>query len=275
LTEKINIREQHPSMIKLRDDLYAIKTKFLFHIYVPGIYCYLLINSDSKELILFDTGGPGSGKIIKEAIESTGYSLQNLKAVLISHWHKDHTGGLAELISMRPDGHAPVRIFAGNKDLALMKKRTPHQLFMHPFFYFPILHRPGRIADPAKCQYIPLPDNPRDNPLAEWGIDYIPTPGHTPGHTSYLHKKSSSLFPGCALSLLGKRTVGTVNVFWRRKIQIESAEKLAKMKFSYLYPVHFYINRNRIERKMRGEVKGSIKKRLRIFGSYPVFSYKK
>ena len=55
---------------------------------------YLLVDED---LTLIDAGYPGNDDIVVEYIEGIGRQAEELKPVLITHSHPDHTGSLAEL----------------------------------------------------------------------------------------------------------------------------------------------------------------------------------
>jgi competence protein ComEC len=62
-----------------------------------------LVVTPSKESILIDTGNPGgrdAGRIHKLATEVAG--LKQIDHVVITHFHVDHFGGLAELAAMMP-----------------------------------------------------------------------------------------------------------------------------------------------------------------------------
>jgi len=265
-------------IIQLSDNFYAIKTKWLAHVpfqILSATYCFLMVKQDSRELLLFDTGGPGTGPIIYNAIKKIGFSPNDLKGITISHWHKDHTGGLAALIK-RIDTSQPIEIYVGEKDLPLMLSRAPHKLIFHPKLHIPVPHRPGRIPPLKKVKFIGLDSQKKENPLAKWGIEFIPTPGHTPGHTSFFHRPSATLLPGCGLAHLGKDTVGIVMMYWNRKIKEKSAQKLAKLNFKYLYPVHLTLNAKEIPIEKRiPATKGAWVYFLKILGCYPIFKYSK
>jgi beta-lactamase superfamily II metal-dependent hydrolase len=64
-----------------------------------------LIVTPEKESVLIDTGNPGgrdSGRIHKLATEVAG--LKQIDHVIITHFHVDHFGGLAELAELMPVG---------------------------------------------------------------------------------------------------------------------------------------------------------------------------
>ncbi|MCD6570493.1 MAG: MBL fold metallo-hydrolase [Deltaproteobacteria bacterium] len=266
-------KEISKGIIKLGNDIYAIKAKIFAHIFVPGVYVFLLVRRDPFGLLLFDTGGLGSGPIIYNAIKELGFSPNDLRGVAISHWHSDHTGGLRGLIKRLSPSSPPVKIYVGERDLPLMLNRMPHKLFFHPILHIPIIHPPGRTPPLEYVRFVPLSPDNKENPLAEWGVEFIPTPGHTPGHTSYLHTASGALFSGCGLNLIGKHTVGLHPMQGDHKLALESAQKLAGLDFKYHYPVHWGLKGEEIPIEKRIPVKGPVSWLYRFFGFYPLFRY--
>ena len=69
----------------------------LYQITLGGVNAFLI---DENELILVDTGNPGSSQEIIAAIESIGRHRNDLKHILVTHSHPDHAGSLAELKQM-------------------------------------------------------------------------------------------------------------------------------------------------------------------------------
>jgi 7,8-dihydropterin-6-yl-methyl-4-(beta-D-ribofuranosyl)aminobenzene 5'-phosphate synthase len=51
--------------------------------------------------ILFDTGG--DGRMLLANMAALGFNPEELDAVVLSHAHSDHTGGLADLLGANPD----------------------------------------------------------------------------------------------------------------------------------------------------------------------------
>ena len=51
-------------------------------------------------LILIDTGYPETADVIVESLELLGYSIKDVKYILHSHGHWDHTGGTAKLVEL-------------------------------------------------------------------------------------------------------------------------------------------------------------------------------
>lgn len=48
-------------------------------------------------LVLVDAGNPGDGKKIIRAVEEADYRPEDISLIVITHGHRDHVGGLAEL----------------------------------------------------------------------------------------------------------------------------------------------------------------------------------
>src|ERR1700709_1950718 len=55
-----------------------------------------LIDVDG-ELTLFDSGFPGDGETIAACIDSLGHDRTNLKRIVLSHAHMDHSGSAGQL----------------------------------------------------------------------------------------------------------------------------------------------------------------------------------
>ena len=68
-----------------------------FHQIALGMVNAFLIESDDG-LALIDTGYPGNGAKILEAVGSLGKAPKDLRHILVTHCHPDHAGSLAELV---------------------------------------------------------------------------------------------------------------------------------------------------------------------------------
>lgn len=262
-------------VIKLQENIYAVRGVWLNGLSFFNTYSYVLRSEKNNEILLIDTCGPGSGKFIKDAVELLGCMVSDITGIALTHWHKDHTGSVAEIIETAGSSEKPVSIFMHRDDMDIFLKRKFKFLTIHPFMKMKIPHGPGKL--PRNNFYNTVELNPAggDNPLDVYDVQFIHTPGHTPGHTSYLYRKSMSLFSGCGLSLFGRNTVGIVPVFYDRKKQVESAKILAEMEYSYLYPAHLNVRKDEVKKENRVPFKGKIKRIDRITGTLPVFRYPK
>lgn len=129
---------------------------------------------------LIDTGLPGRHGVIESGLGSIGRSLGDVRAILLTHAHDDHTGGVAHL---KRASDAPV--FASSLDAPAIEGSVPSPL--PPILQaLPFLGFVSRLIPDAE----PVPV---DRPLTTGAIAApaeefvaVPTPGHTPGHLTYL-----------------------------------------------------------------------------------------
>ncbi|MFA5518367.1 MAG: MBL fold metallo-hydrolase [Spirochaetota bacterium] len=256
---------------KLQDKINGVRGIWLAGLSFFKTYSYIVETLGG--VLLIDTCGPGTGKIIKNALESMNLTPSDITGIALTHWHKDHTGSLAEIVSMAGTSSNPVKIFIHKEDAPFLLSQKKHWIKMNPEIILKVPHSPGKLPEKEKYQLIELDHLSGKNPLEKWGFESIHTPGHTPGHTSFLYKKNMSLFAGCGLSLFNKNTVGIVPIHDNRKKQIESAKKLAAMDFTYLYPAHLSLRKDEIKKNQRIPFKGKVSLTDRLTGTLPIFRY--
>jgi glyoxylase-like metal-dependent hydrolase (beta-lactamase superfamily II) len=263
-------------ILKLNDGIYAIRGKWLGSISFPPTRTFIIRNNDNPEILIVDTCGKGSGKVIFDSMERHGLNPENITGIALSHWHSDHTGGLAELISLvSKNTEKKVKVFIHEADADILLQQKGLFIKIHPSLKLPVFHKPGKLPAANLFEIVKLSSDMNENPLAPWRVDFIHTPGHTPGHTSFLHRDTMSLISGCGLSLFGDDIVGIVPVFHDRDQQIESAHKLMAMEFKYLYPVHFNIRADEIPIEDRIPVDKKISLKDMITGTLPIFRWGK
>src|SRR3569833_2645106 len=66
----------------------------IYYVGTEGIAVYVIKTSEG--LILMDTAVPQSTGMIKDNIAKLGFKIADIKYILNSHAHFDHTGGFAE-----------------------------------------------------------------------------------------------------------------------------------------------------------------------------------
>lgn len=156
---------------------------------VPGVYAISLgvVNAfliETDHLTLIDTGLPGSAGRILEAVTALGRRPSDVRHILVTHCHIDHTGGLAALkqaTGARASMHAA--------DAALVKiGRSGRPMTPSPGLINALVFRrfmtgpPGSIA-PAEIEHEVTAE---DILPAAGGIRPIHTPGHCAGHLVFL-----------------------------------------------------------------------------------------
>ena len=120
--------------------------------------------------VLIDGGLPQSAPLIRASIESLGFRMRDVKLILNSHAHYDHSGGIAEL--QRASG---ARVMASPWSAAVMRSgrsQPGDPQFSIAFGY-------AAVANVATFTF---EDTLRVGPTA-----VVPhaTPGHTPGGTTW------------------------------------------------------------------------------------------
>ena len=260
-------------IIKLNGGIFGLRGTWLGGIPLFNTYSYILCSEKNGEILLIDTGSPGNGDAIKGAVESIGRSVSDITGVALTQWHRDHTGGLAGIVSMAGTPEKPVKVFIHKYDSPFLLSQRRSFVTFQPELKLKLPHKPGELPGSGLFQLTELDHESGINPLNQWGVEFIHTPGHTPGHTSYLHRESMSLFAGSGLSLLDRSTAGLVAIFSDREKQVESARMLADMEFNWLCPAHLHLRTDMINRERRIPFSGRVPLRERITGSLPLFSY--
>lgn len=141
---------------------------------------------DGKQLILVDAGGGGCfGKAlggIAPNLKAAGYTPQDVDAVLLTHLHPDHACGL-----LASDGSAlfpRATVYAAAADAAFwLDPATAAKAAKDAQPFFTMAR--DAMAPYVKANRFVAYKNGDTLPGAP-GVGIVPTPGHTPGHTSYL-----------------------------------------------------------------------------------------
>ncbi len=79
----------------------------------------LIYNHITQNLILFDTGS--NGDILVHNLSKFNVEIKEIKKVIISHDHFDHTGGLSVILKSNPD----IDVFIPHNDLMRLKRVFP------------------------------------------------------------------------------------------------------------------------------------------------------
>jgi glyoxylase-like metal-dependent hydrolase (beta-lactamase superfamily II) len=169
---------------RIAQDVYLIEGLRMVNVY--------LLVSDTG-LTLVDAGTSGDVKHIVAQIEGAGFNPADLRSIVVTHAHSDHTGGIPELVrrfgaqviahrdevpyvegtESLPAGNAFLRLISRMMDLA-----------------------PGQNAGIEVAR--PVEDGEQLDVLG--GLRVIHTPGHTPGSMCLYQEEREVLFSGDLLS---------------------------------------------------------------------------
>jgi hydroxyacylglutathione hydrolase len=201
---------------------------------LPGLHridgvngnCYVL---ERDGLVLVDTGLPRSGKKIISYIRNTlGRGPGELKVIVLTHYHIDHTGSVADLRKMTG---AAVAIHEADAEYLAGKSAMP---FPHGFFGL-ILRLFGIFWPFQPIQ----PDILLHDEDVISGLRCIHTPGHTPGSICLDDPVTGVVFSGDAIlarngAIRGPSGLATTDP----ASAVRSIKKMARIEFDILLPGH-------------------------------------
>jgi len=157
----------------------------------PGIHelrgrvvnCYLVLDDDG--IMLIDTGLPGnSSKIIKYVEKHLKHSPQDIKTIVITHQHMDHTGSLSK---MKDITGAKVAIHPADADYIRGKTTHSGPAFSNAMVkVIQLIYR----TQPVEPDIL-LEDGDQ---IGEYQV--IHTPGHTPGSICLYNPENKTIFIG-------------------------------------------------------------------------------
>jgi glyoxylase-like metal-dependent hydrolase (beta-lactamase superfamily II) len=159
-----------------------------------AVNAYLVREDDG--LTLVDTMIGGSTKGIIAAADDLGAPIVR---IVLTHAHGDHVGSVDALVATLPDAELAIsrrdaRFLAGDKSLDPDEPKSKLS-----GGYPKLSSRPGRLLEPGD---------------RIGSLEAHASPGHTPGHLSFLDSRDGTLIAGDAYSTLGGVEV-TDRPYWR------------------------------------------------------------
>jgi metallo-beta-lactamase class B len=138
----------------------------IYYVGTDGIAVYII--KTSQGLILMDTAIPASTGMIKDNIAKAGFKVSDIKIILNSHAHFDHTGGLAEIKK-----ETGAQLIAGERDKPLLEGG-----------YYPGDEKDTDLAFPPVKVDRAVKEGDKVT-LGDTTLTAHAMPGHTPGCTSW------------------------------------------------------------------------------------------
>lgn len=191
---------QHFPLTKvLRPDVIAV---------APGIYLLgksspaaVYLVETSEGLVMIDSGLESNASSVKDQVAMLGLKLENLKAILLTHVHADHSLGAAHLRSLT---HA--KIYSGRADAETLRAADSREAFLSTFEMPISIH-----ATPVDVEL----DGGEMIAFAETRFSVIATPGHTPGGLCYLLERDGLrvLFTGDVVQNLSRPSRGNMGTY--------------------------------------------------------------
>ena len=167
---------------------------------VPGVYAISLgiVNAfliETDHLTLIDTGLPGSAEKILEAVRALGKRPADIRHILVTHCHADHSGSLAAL---KRATRAPAYMHIADAALVRAGKSgrpmTPAPGLINNLVFRKFMTRLPRSVAPAETEH---EVSSGEVLPAAGGIRAFHTPGHCAGHLVFLWPRHGGvLFAG-------------------------------------------------------------------------------
>jgi glyoxylase-like metal-dependent hydrolase (beta-lactamase superfamily II) len=218
---------------------------------VPGIWAidglkmgrsYLI--ADREGLTLIDSSSPDVAERIIAAIESIGRKPEELRTIVATHYHFDHTGNagaLRERTGAKIIAHADDKPYIeGEKPWGTERRenaweRLGERMLGHPHYT------------------LPLDDVVREGDVipAAGGLRVIHGPGHTPGEIALLAAEHRVLFAGDTfMNIVGLRLPagGSTHDMAQAK---QTIGRLAELDFDHALPGHGAPVLSRASEKLR------------------------
>lgn len=170
---------------------------------VTGTNVNWALVEDGDALVVIDAGYPNDGKALLASIERIGRRPQDVQAILLTHAHLDHMGGIPAL-----RGRHPVLVFTGQEEARHARREYLQQITPREMLH-QCRYRAGRrwvrqtmlAVLPHTAMSIPdVTGVPHGVALDIPGaLVPISSPGHTSGHTAWLMPSTGVVFTGDAL----------------------------------------------------------------------------
>jgi glyoxylase-like metal-dependent hydrolase (beta-lactamase superfamily II) len=191
------------------------------------VNCYLVREDDG--LTLVDSMIPWSAKAIQAAAAKLGAPIVR---IALTHAHSDHIGSVDALHALLPEAE----LLISSRDARLLAK----DLTLDP-------DEPQTKLRGGLRGTTTRPTRTFEEGELVGSLQVIATPGHTPGHVSFLDPRSNTLICGDAFSTLGGvATSAKLNwkfplpatATWHKPTELQSAKKLLALNPDHLAPGH-------------------------------------
>lgn len=201
---------------------------------------------DGHTVTVIDAGPPGAQDVICDYVRGTGHSLSEIRRIILTHHHVDHTGGLAGLVAL-----TGAEVWAHEGDAGFIDGSRPRPVVEMPeeriraFMPNATGEEIAAIRDRMK-EFMQAPPARVDLRLSGGeelmvldGCRIIHTPGHTPGHICLHIPARSLMIAGDLLRYEQGHIAGPPPGYTQNPEEAaDSVRKVAKIQFEAMYGYH-------------------------------------
>jgi glyoxylase-like metal-dependent hydrolase (beta-lactamase superfamily II) len=175
----------------------------------PGVYLLgksapaaVYMVETSEGLVLIDSGLESNADPVLEQVRELGFDIKQLRAVLLTHVHADHSLGAEHL-----RGLTGARVYAGRDDWPPLREGVPREAF------FSTHDLPNIVPHPTTVDVVLAGDE--TIAFGETRFVAIAAPGHTSGSVCYLLERPDlrALFTGDVVQHLGPGRPGDLGTY--------------------------------------------------------------
>lgn len=164
--------------------------------YTDQIANFILVGESSDEWVLIDAGLPKGAEAIRTAVIERFGEKTKPKAIILTHGHFDHVGGLVDVLE-----EWQVPVYAHELEVPYL---TGEESYPEPDTTVEggLLAKISAIYPNEPIDIGPylktLPDDHQVPEMSGW--KWIHTPGHSPGHVSFFRESDGLLLAGDAFT---------------------------------------------------------------------------
>ncbi len=192
-----------------------------------GSNTYILIDGG---VTLIDVGMKKNVPKIKKELGRLGFSMKDIKNVIITHAHFDHMQCLAEIVSM-----SSAKVMIGEEDSDVMSGAGPT-----PMPNGPIRLVFRMLAPMMRFKPVPVDVKLKDGDTIDvlGGLKVVSLKGHTPGNIGLVLSSSGIMFSSDTVSNR-KNQLGLPALYKYNKEECDRAiQRLADLKMEIMLPGH-------------------------------------
>ncbi len=199
---------------------------------------YIVVRENG--IVLVDSGIDSNAQDMRDGLAEINRSPEEVKAILLTHWHNDHASGAASIretsgaeIYYHEDGHAKYTREARARGIrGWLAGRLPDAGFWAPVRGLLELAPPRAVSATTFV-------SEGDLILDEFRV--LETPGHEDGHVSYIFEAENVLFAGDALAVVHDH-IGFMSRFLTHdfKAARESMLRCLTLEVAAICPGHRY-----------------------------------